>query len=90
MSLGESAVLSLSPDVGYGAAGAGGVIPPNAELEFAVELLAIGGTAAPPRPEAAPMVPVPDDPLLPRILLIGDSCVRHTAAVAVGCLSLFF
>jgi FK506-binding protein 1 len=46
MSLGESAVLSISADFGYGAAGAGGVIPPNAALQFEVELLAIGGTAS--------------------------------------------
>ena len=32
MSLGEKAKLTLSPDFGYGPRGAGGVIPPNAEL----------------------------------------------------------
>ena len=42
MSLGEKAKLTLSPDYGYGARGAGGVIPPNAELVFEVELLKIG------------------------------------------------
>eukprot|EP01048_Picozoa_sp_COSAG05_P013161 COSAG05_NODE_1375_length_5050_cov_3.472632_3_plen_116_part_00 len=39
MSLGEKAKLTISPDFGYGARGAGGVIPPNAELIFEVELL---------------------------------------------------
>lgn len=41
MSIGQRAKLSISPDYGYGAAGAGGVIPPNAELFFDVELLGI-------------------------------------------------
>eukprot|EP00563_Minutocellus_polymorphus_P010458 CAMPEP_0181062246 /NCGR_PEP_ID=MMETSP1070-20121207/22970_1 /TAXON_ID=265543 /ORGANISM="Minutocellus polymorphus, Strain NH13" /LENGTH=128 /DNA_ID=CAMNT_0023142291 /DNA_START=9 /DNA_END=395 /DNA_ORIENTATION=- len=47
MSLGEKSVLTISSDYGYGAAGAGGVIPPNADLNFEVELLAIGDTNAP-------------------------------------------
>ena len=47
MSLGEKSMLKISSDYGYGAAGAGGVIPPNADLNFEVELLAIGDTKAP-------------------------------------------
>lgn len=39
MSLGEKAVLRISSDYGYGAQGAGGVIPPNADLIFEVCLL---------------------------------------------------
>eukprot|EP01061_Rhynchopus_euleeides_P037587 TRINITY_DN641_c0_g1_i1.p2 TRINITY_DN641_c0_g1~~TRINITY_DN641_c0_g1_i1.p2 ORF type:complete len:110 (+),score=53.90 TRINITY_DN641_c0_g1_i1:56-385(+) len=41
MSVGEKAVLKLTSDFGYGARGAGGVIPPNADLNFEVELLKI-------------------------------------------------
>jgi len=41
MSLGEKAILKMTPDYGYGASGAGGVIPPNADLTFEVELLKI-------------------------------------------------
>jgi len=42
MSLGEKAKLLIDSDFGYGSAGAGGVIPPNADLVFEVELLGIG------------------------------------------------
>lgn len=38
MSKGERAKLTCTPDYGYGAAGAGGVIPGNATLIFDVEL----------------------------------------------------
>ncbi|KAM9965286.1 hypothetical protein ACTFIW_005098 [Dictyostelium discoideum] len=39
MKVGETSKLTISPDFGYGARGAGGVIPPNATLVFEVELL---------------------------------------------------
>ena len=39
MNTGEKSVLTCSPSYGYGAQGAGGVIPPNATLNFEVELL---------------------------------------------------
>uniref|UniRef100_A0A7S0F6A3 peptidylprolyl isomerase n=1 Tax=Craspedostauros australis TaxID=1486917 RepID=A0A7S0F6A3_9STRA len=47
MSLGEKSTLKISSDYGYGAKGAGGAIPPNADLNFEVELLAIGTNKAP-------------------------------------------
>ena len=41
MSVGEKATLTVSPTFGYGKAGAGNVIPPDATLIFDVELVAI-------------------------------------------------
>jgi FK506-binding protein 1 len=43
LSLGERAKLIIPAQEGYGSSGAGGVIPPNADLIFDVELLAING-----------------------------------------------
>lgn len=41
MQVGGKATLRCPSKTAYGAAGAGGVIPPNADLTFTVELLAI-------------------------------------------------
>jgi len=41
MSLGETALLRISPEYGYGARGAGNDIPPNSTLIFLVKLLKI-------------------------------------------------
>lgn len=38
LSLGERATLKITADFGYGDAGAGGAIPPNADLVFDVEV----------------------------------------------------
>ncbi len=44
LSVGDQATLIIPPQLGYGARGAGGVIPPDATLVFVIEVL--GATEA--------------------------------------------
>ncbi|HEY8558995.1 MAG TPA: FKBP-type peptidyl-prolyl cis-trans isomerase [Pyrinomonadaceae bacterium] len=41
LSVGDHATLIIPPEIGYGASGAGGVIPPNATLIFIIEVLGV-------------------------------------------------
>jgi FKBP-type peptidyl-prolyl cis-trans isomerase FkpA len=43
MKMGGKSKLTCPPAIAYGARGAGGVIPPNATLQFEIELIAIAG-----------------------------------------------
>lgn len=45
--VGDQATLIIPPQLGYGAGGAGGVIPPNATLIFIVEVVGIRETSPP-------------------------------------------
>ena len=42
MKVGGQCTLIIPPDMGYGARGAGGVIPPNSTLNFEIELISVG------------------------------------------------
>jgi len=43
MSMGERSILHISSDLAYGEKGSGEKIPPNADLDFDIELIAING-----------------------------------------------
>jgi FKBP-type peptidyl-prolyl cis-trans isomerase FkpA len=43
MKTGGKAKLTCPPAIAYGTRGAGGVIPPNATLNFEIELVSVGG-----------------------------------------------
>lgn len=41
LKIGDHATLIIPPEIGYGASGAGGVIPPNATLIFIIEVVGV-------------------------------------------------
>lgn len=62
MNVGGQAILVIPPELGYGAQGAGGVIPPNATLIFDVELVEVsdGAPAAPTEVDAGDLTTTPE------------------------------
>ena len=52
LGIGDTAVLIVPPQLGYGEKGAGGVIPPNATLVFVVMLVDVKGEASGNTPQA--------------------------------------
>lgn len=56
MCLGEKKTLTIPPELGYGARGAGKDIPPNATLKFTVDLISINDNKIALEPTAEPNI----------------------------------
>lgn len=56
MCLGEKKTLTIPPELGYGARGAGKDIPPNATLRFTVDLISINENKIALEPTAEPNI----------------------------------
>jgi len=74
MSLGERGMLMVPANLGYGKSGAGADIPPNSDLLFDVEVLAIGDKRSAAFPETS----------------VSMSSLLVAVSVALGCLLLIF